>query len=325
MEEAISILVENFNIEESKYEFGKQVVTEVTVPLLKEILNALPFGKDVLIPPKITTDKVIIERMNEKYYWYEYNINFSYFMKRGIDEYGRLKRHTFKLEQLEKFFEKKEKSKVKKGFAVLRGLIENFWYLIVILNIWFFIKLLLLELRKPNLNVVFLIFLIWLTIFCVYSLSYGIFNLIKLKKEPRKIKLEYSFPFDNSFETVDVSETIIVFGQFFLNGFTVIYEFELKFSDIVLLVIILILLGIVIFTFLAEYTYNNNLKDLILQRLFWIIHNHLKGIEKQSYMQIAIKLGEKPLISSDKIPRFSTLFSVLLTFIPIISYLFVYS
>ena len=60
MEETINILVENYNISELKYEFGKQILTKVTIPILKKILKELLFGKDVLIPPKIITDKIIV-------------------------------------------------------------------------------------------------------------------------------------------------------------------------------------------------------------------------------------------------------------------------
>ena len=77
---------------------------------------------------------------------------------------------------------------------------------------------------SQNANIIFVIFLIWINIFCIYSLSYGIVKLIILKRKPQRIRLEYSIPFINSFETVDISETIVLFGQFFLYGFIIIYN-----------------------------------------------------------------------------------------------------
>lgn len=201
----------------------------------------------------------------------------------------------------------------------------DIWFLFVFLNIYAFIRLLIQELNKPNVNIVFVIFLIWINIFCVYSLGFGIKKLIKLKKEPQRIKLEYSIPYINSFETVNVSEMIIVFGQFFLNGFILIYGREFNIIDILVSVVMCIFLGLPLLNYINQYYYNREIKDLILQRLFNIIHNHLKGEEKQNHLRIAIILKEKPLLSSEKIPKFSTLFSLLLTFIPIISYLFVFS
>ncbi len=178
---------------------------------------------------------------------------------------------------------------------------------------------------SQNVNIIFLIFLIWIMIFCIYPLSYGIIKLINLKQEPQRIRLEYSIPFINSFETLDISETIVLFGQFFLYGFRIIYNTILSITDFFLLSLSGLLLIVVVLSFGSNYYFNGKLKDFYYQRLLSIINNHLKGEEKQYYLHIAIKLKEKPLVSSEKIPKFFTFFSILLTFIPIISYLFVYS
>ncbi len=325
MEDAITILVENFNINELKYEFGKQVITKLTLPLLKELLKELPYDENVLIPPRIITDKLIIERRNEESYFYMFNDNSSYFMNRKHTKSEKIKKFFFELEDFDDFFEIKEKSYLKKIITVLEGMLDRYWFIYFIFNIFFFIELLIQELNNQNANIIFLIFLIWIVIFCIYSLSYAIIKLINLKREPQRIKLEYSIPFINSFETVDISETIVLFGQFFLYGFSIIYDQNLSIGDFVMLIVIALVLIIVILMFGSDYYFNGKHKDLRYQRLLYIINSHLEGEDRQYFLPIAIKLKEKPLISSEKIPKFFTFFSILLTFIPIISYLFVNS
>ncbi len=85
MEELIKVLVENFNIKELKYEFGKQVITELTLPSLKELLEELPFDETVLIPPRIITDKLIIRRKSYNSYFYLYNDNSSFFRNKKTE------------------------------------------------------------------------------------------------------------------------------------------------------------------------------------------------------------------------------------------------
>jgi len=324
MEETTQILVENFNIKDLKYEFGKQNLTEVTISSLKKILKELPFGKDVLIPPRIITDKLIIEKRGDDSYFFRNNYKTSYFMSDKETNWEKEFGYGFTLQELEDLFKKKEESSnLKKISLFIQSTLDRLWILYIFFNIFFFIGQLNQELNKQNLNIVYVIFLIWINIFCVYSIGYSIKKLVKLKKEPQRIKLEYSIPFINSFETVDVSEIIIVIGQFFLYGFTHIYG--LNFFNLFLLVVVCILLVIPLLYYKNEFYFNSKSKDLVLQRLFSIIHNHLEGNEKQTYLQVSIVLKEKPLLSSEKIPKFFTLFSILLTFIPIISYLFVYS
>ena len=128
-----------------------------------------------------------------------------------------------------------------------------------------------------------------------------------------------------SFALLDVSEAIILFGQFFLYGFTIVYERDSNVGFITGLIPISLLVIFELQSFKANYSINRILKYIYLQMLFNIINNHLESEERQFYLQVAIKLKEKPLVSSEKIPKFFTFFSILLTFIPIISYLFVYS
>ena len=324
MEESITILVENYNISESKYEFGKQVLTAVKIPLLKKILKELPFGKDALIPPRIITYKIIISKREDDLYYFNFNFTSSYFLSNRDNRYSNKKSHEFKLEELEDLLKPPEKSKYKKIFAVFQAVVGRVWFLNVILNIIFFISFLIQELDKRDANIIFITFLIWLNIFCAYSLIFGITKIIKLKDEPQKIKLEYSIPFITVFETVDVSETIIVIGQFFLYGFAIIYQRNITVSHIIGLILIGIVLGSLLIIFTINYKFSRMSKFLYLHMLYNILHNHLEGNEKQFCFQITLALKEKPLLSSEKIPKFFTLFSVLLTFIPIITYLFVY-
>ncbi len=325
MEEKIKVLIENFNIKESKYEFGKQVITKLTLPLLKELLKELPFDEIVLIPPRVITDKLIIRRKSYNSYFYLYNENSSFFRNKKRHLYEKIEDQTFELTEFDDFFKIKKISYLKKLTMVLESMLDRFWLLYFITNIYFFIELLIQELNNQDANIIFLIFLIWIIIFCFYSFSYGIIKLINLKRKPQGIRLDYSIPFINSFETIDISETIVLFGQLILSGFTIIYDKILSVNDFFLLSLIILLLIIVLLTFGSDYYFNGKSRDMYYQMLLSIINNHLEGEERHFYLQVAIKLKEKPLISSEKIPKFITFFSILLTFIPLISYLFVYS
>jgi len=209
MEEKITVLVENFNIKKSKYEFGKQNISKVTIPALKKILKELPFGEEVLIPPRIITDKLFITTHNDDWYYFNDNNKTSFFMNFKDSKYEKKKGFKFKLDELEDLFNPSKKSKKMKVITIILNIIDKAWFFFVVLNIFFFINLLIQELNTPVANMIFLIFLLWLNFFCIYSLSYGISKVIKLRKNPQKIKLEYSIPFITSFETVDVSEAVI--------------------------------------------------------------------------------------------------------------------
>ncbi len=324
MEKTFKVLVENFDIRELKYEFGKQVITKLTLTSLKELLEKLPFDETVLIPPRIITDKLIIRRKSYNSYFYLYNDNSSFFRNKKRHIYEKIEDQTFELTEFDDFFKIKKKSFLKKLTTVLESLLDRFWLLYFITNMYFFIELLIQELNNQNANIVFLIFLIWIIIFCIYSFSYGIIKVINLKRKPQGIKLDYSIPFINSFKTIDISEPIVLFGQLILSGFTIIYDTILSVNDFFMLSLIILLLIIVLLTFGSDYYFTGRHKDLYYQTLLSTINNHLEGEERHYYLQVAIKLKEKPLISSDKIPKFITFFSILLTFIPLISYLFVY-
>lgn len=135
MEETIKILVENFNIKESKYEFGKQNLTEVTISSLKKILKEFPFGNNVLIPPRIITDKLIIEKHNSDTYFFRNNNKSSYFMRDKEMMWEKKFGHKFTIEELESLFRKKEDtSNLKKFFTYFLGALDRYLVLICFLE-----------------------------------------------------------------------------------------------------------------------------------------------------------------------------------------------
>jgi len=325
MKEEFTILVENFNTKELKYEFGKQQIIKTSIPSLKNIIREFNFGEEVLIPPRVITNRFIIQKLDDEMYFFYRNYKYSYFMLSTdiLNTYKTTNR--FKLDELEDIFERPESSKARRALNIFLNIIDRSWFFYVVMNFLFFLFLLIQEANKTEVNMILLIFLVWLIIFCIYSLSYGIYKTFKLRKENRRIKIEYSIPFINSFNTVDVSEAIIVFGQFFLYGFTTIYDRGFHIARIIPLIFLGVLVILVLLDFKQEYNYNYFFKHLYLQWLLLIVHNHLNGEEKQTYLHICTTMKEKPLLSSEKLPKFFTLFSLLLTFIPIISYLFIYS
>ncbi|MFX1567985.1 MAG: hypothetical protein ACFFCV_06430 [Promethearchaeota archaeon] len=323
MEGTVKILVENFNIKDLKYEFSGQDISEVTLPSLKNILKEISYDQDVLFPPRIITNKLIITKHNQESYRVKDNKKISYFRDFDINKKDERKGSIYTLDGLIHIINNSKRPIWKKIFAIVLNFISKAWFTITWYNIIAFFILLVLEVYTPDVNIVVPIFLFWLLIFCFYSLYYGIYTMRKLRIDPQKIKLEYSIPFTNSFETINISEAIIVFGQFFLFGFTVIYRRELNVVTIIVFIAMVILLIFEILTFIRNYTGNKTLKSKSLQNLYKIVYNHLEENEKQVYLQIAIALEKKQLLSSQKIPKFLTLFSLLLTFIPIIAYLFI--
>jgi len=323
MKDSYKILVENFNIKELKYEFGKQDIIKINKTKLKEIIGKLPF--EDLIPARIITEKLIFFRLDENLFSYEYNEGFSLLRRSRNISFKIREDKTFKLNEFEKIINKAEKPQYKKIYRALSRILERTWFLFPFFNILSFFNLMNRELNKSNVNIVIIIFLVWLNIFCVYSLSYSVIKTIKLSKNPQRIKIEYSFQFQNLVETVDVSEKIVIFGQLFLCGFIIFYLEKLIVFDIIVLIGVFLMLPLIPILSIFEYNCIKKMRNSYLQSLLSMIHNYLEDNEKLYYFHVATMLKNKPLLSSENIPKFFTLFSILLTFIPIISYLFIHS
>ncbi len=74
----------------------------MTLPLLKELLKELPFYDTFLIPPRIISDKLIIQKINDDSFLY--NDNSSYFMNKRHTKSEKIKGSPFELAEFDDFF-----------------------------------------------------------------------------------------------------------------------------------------------------------------------------------------------------------------------------
>jgi len=320
MEEKISALIENFNTEELKYELGRQEIKDLSIPELRNLLDSLPIHEDGVLLTRIITKKYIFMRINEDLFACNPNQSLSFFKEYKKESH---KSREFRHEDLENilYSTKPKKSLIRRVREILHFIYNKSWFIFPILSIIIFISLIIQEINKPSINLVFITFLLWIIIFCIYSLSYGIFKTIKIWRNPQKIKIEYSLPFLNLVESINISESIIAFGQFFIFLISTYLIGDLDLIVIILLIILSISFGILLFSEVMLYYIFKKNKWIYTQQLKNLVNNKLQGNDRLYYFQIVKIFEDQPIIVSEKIPSFYTIFSILITFTPIIAYI----
>ncbi len=316
--------MENFNVETKKYELGKQQMIDASFQEIKDLLTQIPPLKDNLgsIPVRIVSKEYIFSKLDDSNYYFESNYYFSFFITPPWNTMtGR--GFWFKIEDFDKIVYRSKKSKVVKITNIIFRLIDRFWLIIPILNILILVRIILAEINKVEANFIIISFMFWLIAFCVYSIIYGINKFKKFRKNPQNILIRYDFPLLDFFNTLDASEFTIITGQIALIMFTGFYNANFSLSDIFYYSSVSIILIPNTYDFIKNYKRNKNLKEVFQQLLFYKIHSDLKPSEKQYYLQLAVLFKNKPLISVEKVPKLFTLLSVLLTFIPIVTYFFI--
>jgi len=316
--------VENFNAETKKYELGKQQMLNASFQEIKVLLTQIPSIKDSLglIPARIVSKEHIFSKSNDSYYYFEYNYSFSLLIAPTLYT-DRIRGHTFKIEDFDKIVTRPKKSKGVKTTNIIFYVLNRLWLAFPILSIITLSKVILAEIKKGEVNFIIMSFMFWLIAFCVYSIIFSINKFIKFHKNPQKILIRYDFPLLNFFNTLDASEFTIITGQIAIILFTGFYDANISLWDIIYYSGISISLISSTCSFIKNYKRNKNLKEVFQQLLLLKIHSDLKPSEKQYYLQLAVLFKNKPLISVEKVPKLFTLLSVLLTFIPIVTYFFI--
>ena len=316
--------MENFNAETKKYELGKQQILDASFQEIKDLLTHFPSRKDNidLIPARIVSKEHIFSKFDDSNYYLEDNYSFSLFISPPL-YINRVRGHKLKIEDFDKIATRSKKSRFFKISNIIIYIYDKIWLMFPITNIFAFVKIISAEIKKGDSNLIIISFMFWLIAFCVYSIVFSIYKFEKFRKNPQKIIIRLDFPLLDFFNTLDASEFTIITGQIALFLFTCFYDPSFSLSEKYFFSFVLIFLILNTYNFIKNYKWNKILKDVYQRLLFYKIHSDLKPSEKQYYLQLAVLFKDKPLISVEKIPKFFTLLSVLLTFIPIVTYFFI--
>jgi len=322
----IKIIVENFNTKTKKYELGRQEILLASNQEIKDLLTHIPSIEAIKnsIPTRIVSEKFIFQKLNDDLYNYEDNYPVSFFIWTPL--YTTTGRgFPFKLEDFDNIVKKFKISQFSKIYNKFSRFLDLIWVLFPLLNIAAMLNIITAEIKKGDSNLLILSFMLWLIGFCVYSLIYSIKKYIKIHKKPQKILIRYDFPLLEYFNTLDTSEFTIVLGQIALLLFTDFYNADFPLTQILIYTGAAMLLMLNTYNFFKSYNRNKSIKEDTQQLLLRNIHSKLNPSEKQYNLQLAVLLKNKPLISVEKVPKFFTLFSVLLTFFPIVTYFIIVS
>lgn len=322
----IKILLENFNSETEMYELGKQEIFSTSIQETEKILTQIPSITETKtsIPARIVLEDFIFLKFDDSYYYYETNLSFSLFivdtqftsMKRGF---------LFKIEDFRNILTKSKKSKFNKIDKVTSQIVDKLWLVFPITNTIALIKIIFDEISSSAANLIIMSFIFWLISFCVYSVIYGIMKFKNFHNNPQKIIIQYDIPLLDFFNTLDASEFIIIASQIALILFVDVYDANFTILDLIYYCSIITSSFLKITSFRKAYKRNKALKETFLQLLLSQVQTEPNSSEKQYLLYIASLFKDKPLLSVEKIPKFISLFSILLTFIPIITYFFIVS
>ena len=320
------ILIENFNSKTEMYELGKQEIVSASIQEIEGYLKRIPSMKETItsIPVRIVSEDFIFLKFDDSHYYYETNLSLSLFIMDS--QFAQMEKgFLFKIEDFHNIITKSKKSKFDKLDNVVGIVGDKLWLVFPITNTIALIRIILNEISKSVANLIIMSFMFWLISFCFYSFIYGIMKFKKFHSNPQKIIIQYDRPLLNSFNTLDASEFIIIASQIALILFVDIYKITFTFLDLIYYSCIIISSFSKIASFRKAYKRNKAFKETNIQILLYKVHTESNSSEKQYLLYIASLLKDKPLLSVEKIPKFVSLFSILLTFIPIITYFFIVS
>ena len=320
----IKILVENFNSKAEKYELGKQEIIFTSIQEIERILTQIPSIKETKnsIPARIVSEHFIFLKFDDSSYYYEPNLSFSLFIVNS--QFASIEGgFLFKIEDFHDIITKSKRSKFDKLDKVVGYVGDKLWLVFPITNTIALVRIILNEISKSVANLIIMSFMFWLISFCIYSVIYGIKIFKKFRNNPQKIMISYDIPLLDFFTTLDASEFIIIAGQIALIIFADFYEAKFTIFDLIYYGFIFISLYSKIAGFSKTYKRNRALKESNVQLILYKMQTELNSSEKQYLLYIASLFKSKPLISVKKIPKFFSVFSILLTFIPIITYFFI--
>ena len=322
LQDKYKILIENYNLRTKRYELGKQHIKEWSLSTIKSFLKRIPIqdSKSVL-PIQIITNNFLIRKISSDLFFYDDNYKFTLFQTPIDLDWNKLQDHIINIDDVDSIFHIDKKIKHK---CSISHLINNDYSMSIlpIANIFFLIYILI----SSAINVFILILLIWLIVFSSYCAFHNILSLVKIKRNPQKIKIEFRIPLLDKIERIDVSEIIVYAGQLALFGFLISYL--LKFSidyilplGFIIIIIVSIYFGLVIL-FIIDYFSTNKLKNLLLKAVSVEIQRSRSIDSKQYYLQLAIAIEKKNIITAGSFPKFISILLFLISIFPIISYFY---
>ncbi|MFX1393027.1 MAG: hypothetical protein ACFFAH_05565 [Promethearchaeota archaeon] len=322
MEEKIQVLIENYNLESNSYELGKQYIKYFSLLELKSLLQKIPVYKSKkVLPIQIVTEKFILRKLSSNLFFYEDNYKPILFQTPINLDLNKFENHVFKIDEIEEIFQITKR--IKKKSKILQFINNDYsMFILPLANI----ILIFILLFSGITDIPIIIVLIWLIIFSSYCAIYNLFSLIKIKKYPQKIKIEYSLPLIDKIEKIDFSEIIVYAGQLALFGFLVMHflQFSLNFNIALIIVILIIVFFYfcLIVLFFIDYFTTNKLKKFLLK----IISNETQKSQdfdtKRYYLQLGIAIEKRSIITAGSFPKLTSILLFLISMIPIISYFY---
>jgi len=322
MEENFKILIENYNLRTKSYELGKQEVLELNSPQLKILLKEIPvLDSEDFLSVQIVTENLILRKLSNDLYFYDDNHQLTIFQTPVDIDLTKFEEHLFKINEIEEILQIIKP--IKKKSNIIRILNNDYSMIILpIANIFFIIIILLTRVS----NALIIIILIWLIAFSAYCAIYDMISIIKVGKNPQKIKLEYIIPLIGKIEKIDISEIIVYIGQLGLLGFLVMYFLEFSFHFSIPLLIIIIIISFfyigLISLFTLEYFSMRKIKRFLLKIVSYEIHKSLDIELKQFYLILSNILERKNIISAGSFPKFTSILLFLISIFPIITYFY---
>ncbi|MFX1394967.1 MAG: hypothetical protein ACFFAH_15545 [Promethearchaeota archaeon] len=322
MEEKIHVLIENYNLESNSYELGKQDIKYFSLLELKSLLLKIPvYNSNSVLPIQIITDKFIFRKLSSNLFFFEDNYKHILFQTPVNLDLNKIENHQFKIDEIEEIFQITKR--IKKKNKILQIINNDYSMLILpIANMILIFFLLFSGITDAPIIIV----LIWLIIFSSYCAIHNLFSLIKIKKNPQKIKIEYSLPLIDKIEKIDISEIIVYAGQLALFGFLVMHflQFSLNFniSLIIIILIIVFFYFSLIVLFIIDYFTTNNLKKFLLKIISIETQKSQDFDTKRYYLQLGIAIDKKSIITTGSFPKLTSILLFLISIVPIISYFY---
>ncbi|MFX1259813.1 MAG: hypothetical protein ACFFAN_18330 [Promethearchaeota archaeon] len=322
MEEKFQVLIENYNLDSKSYELGKQYIAKFSLLELKKLLQSIPvYDSNNILPIQIITDRFIFRKLNSDFIFYEHNYKLTLFQTPLNLNLKKFNKYAFKIDEIEDIFQRTKN--VKKKTNITHIINSDYSMSILPITNIIFIIIILFNIIA---DILIVITLIWLIIFSSYCAIYNMLSLVKFKKSPQKIKLEYSLPLIDKIEKIDISEIIVYAGQLALFGFLVmaLLKFSLNFNVpllIVILIVVIIYFGLLVL-FIVDYFSIKSLKKFLLKIISIETQKSRNYDAKQYYLQLGVALEKKNIITAGSFPKLTSILLFLISMVPFISYFY---
>ena len=321
MKKLIEVLIKNYDRITKKYFFGKQEIININFQELVVLLKDLPFNSEKFpVPVQIITHDLIIKRLNEDFYTYEYNRLFPYNIS--------LSKKKFKLNEFNKIFNNKKPKLVE--------YLKSYVYVGFIYILWIYFV-------SANSNSIFILigqnfgtmtinsFLLWLLLVSIGGSLYFIYDsIIKLSRQNNKIPLKYSKPSDYIVKKNDLNHFFLFTGQLFY--FFLLYYLYFAHANLVLVeeklntfLMFLIPGSIIAVHYLAIavklFVSNSKIKNKVLAFSYALLQNiNVQRAEQELNLKIVIDIENSRNFTFGFVAKILGSLALLLAILPNISF-----